>query len=100
MATLTALRQTLDQIITEASTDLDDLAAARNAELDQRERELAMAAEELCPPVLEMGISIGAERERERVLLLIAEQQHQLKRGSTNATVLQTLRRQVLEVQS
>jgi len=34
------------------------------------------------------------------VLLLIAEQQHQLKRGSTNATVLQTLRRQVLEVQS
>jgi hypothetical protein len=98
MATLTALRQTLDQIITEASTDLDALAAVRNAELDARERELAMAAEELCPPVLEMGISIGAERERERVLLLIAEQQHQLKRGGTNATVLQALRRLVLEV--
>jgi hypothetical protein len=100
MSTLTALRQTLDQIITEASTDLDALAAARNAELDQRERELAMAAEELCPPVLEMGISIGMDRMREQVLLLIAEQQQQLKRGGTNATVLQALRRLVLEVQS
>jgi hypothetical protein len=90
MSNILSLRQTVDC--------LEIQAELRLAELDQRERELAMAAEELCPPVLEMGISIGAERERERVLLLIAEQQHQLKRGGTNATVLTTLRRMVMEV--
>ena len=92
MGTLTALRRTVDC--------LEIQAELRLAELDQRERELAMAAEELCPPVLEMGISIGAERERERVLLLIAEQQHQLKRGGLNDAVLSALRRQVMQVEA
>lgn len=97
--TLETLRQCLDQIITEASTDLDVLAAARNAELDARERELALAAEEICPPVLDIGISLGIERERQRVMALIERQLDHLNPGVT-VIVLEALRRQVLEVET
>jgi len=92
MGTLTALRQTVDH--------LEIQAELRLAQLEQREQELAQAAEELCPTVLEAGISIGAERERERVLLLIADQVQALNGAGLNATVLQTLRRMVLEVEA
>jgi len=92
MGTLTALRQTVDC--------LEIQAELRLAELDQRERELAQAAEEICPPVLEIGIGLGAERERERILLLIADQLQSLDGAGLNASSLQTLRRKVLEVEA
>lgn len=90
METITALRRTVDC--------LEIQAELRLAELDQRERELAQAAEEICPPVLEIGIGIGMDRMREQVLLLIADQLQSLDSAGLNATVLQALRRQVLEV--
>ena len=91
METITALRQTVDC--------LEIQAELRLAQLDQRERELAMAAEEICPPVLEIGIGIGMDRMREQVLLLIADQLQSLDSAGLNATVLQALRRRVLEVE-
>ena len=92
METITALRRTVDC--------LEIQAELRLAQLDQRERELAMAAEEICPPVLEIGIGIGMDRMREQVLLLIADQLQSLNSAGLNATVLQALRRQVLEVEA
>ena len=91
METITALRRTVDC--------LEIQAELRLAQLDQRERELAMAAEEICPPVLEIGIGIGMDRMREQVLLLIADQLQSLDGAGLNATVLQALRRRVLEVE-
>ena len=42
----------------------------------------------------------GAASERDRVVVLIDHQLDQLKRGGTNALVLETLRRTVLEVEA
>jgi hypothetical protein len=97
--TPTTIWQALDQTLAEANAYVETLAAERNAALDARERELAKAAEEVCPPVLEIGIGIGMEQERERVLLLIGQQLSMLRPECNTATVLGRLRELVLEVQ-
>lgn len=73
---------------------------AQADQLDARERELALAAEQLSQDAaVQAAYQQGIEQERWRVLTLISIQQNQLSRGGTNALVLDALRRQVREVQ-
>jgi hypothetical protein len=73
---------------------------AQADQLDERVRELALAAEQLSQDAaVQAAYQQGIEQERWRVLTLISIQQNQLSRGGTNAMVLAALRRQVREVQ-
>ena len=67
-------------------------------QLEAREAELALAAEQLSQdPAVQAAFQQGVEHERRRVLTLISIQLDLLKRGGTNALVLDALRRQVRE---
>jgi hypothetical protein len=83
------------------TSTLKQLAAevvAQADQLDERERELALAAEQLSQDAaVQAAYQQGIEQERWRVLTLISIQQNQLSRGGTNALVLDALRRQVRE---
>jgi hypothetical protein len=69
------------------------------ASLDEREQAIAQAAEMLTESAaVQAAWHQGAASERDRVVVLIDHQLDQLKRGGTNALVLETLRRTVLEV--
>ena len=70
------------------------------ASLDEREQAIAQAAEMLTESAaVQAALHQGAASERDRVVVLIDHQLDQLKRGGTNALVLETLRRTVLEVE-
>ncbi len=107
MATIDEIRQQLDSMLT--SMDEREQAIARAAEMltesmltsmDEREQAIARAAEMLTESaVVQAALHQGAASERDRVLMLIDHRLDQLKRGDTNALVLETLRRTVLEVE-
>lgn len=68
--------------------------------VEAREQELAAAAEELSQDsAVQAAFQAGVECERCRVLTLISIQLDLLKRGGTNALVLEALRRQILEAE-
>jgi hypothetical protein len=67
-------------------------------QLEAREQELALAAEQLSQdPAVQAAFQQGVEHERRRVLTLISIQLDLLNRGGTNALALEAHRRQVLE---
>jgi hypothetical protein len=81
--------------LTQARQQLDDLLA----DLEAREQSVAQAAEELtASAAVQAAWQQGGIAERDRVVALIDLQLDQLSRGGTNAVVLTTLRRIVLEV--
>ena len=108
MATIDEIRQQLDFIL--ASLDEREQAIAQATEMftesmfasmDKREQAIAQAAEMLTESAaVQAALHQGAASERDRVLMLIDHQLDQLKRGGTNALVLETLRRTVLEVEA
>ena len=82
--------------LTQARQQLDALLA----DLEAREQSVAQAAEELtASAAVQAAWQQGGMAERDRVAALIDHQLDQLKRGGTNAVVLSTLRRMVLEVE-
>ena len=84
MDALTRTRQQLDTLL---------------ADLEAREQSVAQAAEELtASAAVQAAWRQGGMAERDRVAALIDHQLDQLSRGGTNAVVLTTLRRMVLEV--
>jgi hypothetical protein len=84
MATLTSTRQQLDTLL---------------ADLEAREQSVAQAAEELTESAaVQAAWQQGGTAERDRITALIDHQLEQLNRGGTNALVLTTLRRMVVEV--
>jgi hypothetical protein len=86
MATINEIRQQLNFML---------------ASLDEREQAIAQGAEMLTQSaVVQAALHQGAASERDRVVVLIDHQLDQLKRGGTNALVLETLRRTVLEVEA
>ena len=73
---------------------------AQADQLDERERQLALAAEQLSQDAaVQAAFNQGIQQERQRTLTLISIQQGQLSRGGLNALILEALRRQVQEVQ-
>ena len=81
--------------LTQARQQLDTLLA----DLEAREQSVAQAAEELtASAAVQAAWRQGGMAERDRVAALIDHQLDQLRRGGTNAIVLTTLRRMVLEV--
>ena len=81
--------------LTQARQQLDNLLA----DLEAREQSVAQAAEELtASAAVQAAWRQGGMAERDRVAALIDLQLDQLRRGGTNAVVLTTLRRMVLEV--
>jgi hypothetical protein len=108
MATIDEIRQQLNSML--ASMDEREQAIAKAAEMltesmlasmDEREQVIARAAEMLTESaVVQAAWHQGAASERDRVVRLIDYRLHQLKRGGTNALVLETLRRTVLEVEA
>ena len=71
------------------------------ASLDEREQAIAQAAEMLTESAaVQAALHQGATSMLDRVLMLIDHQLGQLNRGGTNALVLETLRRTVLEVEA
>jgi molecular chaperone GrpE (heat shock protein) len=108
MATIDEIRQQLNSML--ASLDEREQAIAQAAEMltesmlasmDEREQAIAQAAEMLTESAaVQAALHQGAASERDRVLMLIDHQLDQLKRGGTNALVLETLRRTVLEVEA
>jgi hypothetical protein len=96
MDTLTTLREALDGIISEAAADLDAQAAARAAALDEREKLLALALEEI---TVDSRVSAAwqqaLQHRSDQVLALIDEQLGYFKPRSTYHTLLTTLRRTV-----
>ncbi len=67
-------------------------------QLEDRERELAHAAEALSQDAaVQAAFHQGVDHERRRVLALISIQLGLLKRGGTNALALEAHRLQVLE---
>ena len=93
----------MDTTITEVRQQLDGLLARMTADyqaLEQRERQLAQAAEQLSQePAIAAAWQQGGMAERDRVAALIDLQLDQLGRGGINAVVLTALRRMVLEVE-
>ena len=84
MATLTSTRQQLDTLL---------------ADLEAREQSVAQAAEQLTESAaVQAAWQQGGTAERDRITALIDHQLDQLNRGGTNALVLTTLRRMVVEV--
>jgi hypothetical protein len=89
---ITELRSQLDSVLAQLATD--------RAALIEREREVAAAAEQLSQETsVQAAWQHGCRYERDRVAALIDHQLDQLQRGGMNATVLQALRRMVLEVE-
>ena len=90
--------------LTQARQQLDALLARMTADhhaIEQRERQLAQAAEQLSQePAIAAAWQQGGIAERDRVVMLIDLQLDQLSRGGVNALVLTALRRQVLEVEA
>lgn len=93
----------MNTTITEVRQQLDGLLARMTADhqaIEQRERQLAQAAELLSQePAIAAAWQQGGMAERDRVAALIDHQLDQLRRGGTNALVLTALRRMVLEVE-
>jgi len=84
MTTLTSTRQQLDTLL---------------ADLEAREQSVAQAAEQLTESAaVQAAWQQGGTAERDRITALIDHQLEQLHRGGTNALVLTTLRRMVVEV--
>ena len=84
----------MDALI-QARQQLDTLLA----DLDAREQSVAQAAEELtATAAVQAAWRQGGMAERDRVAALIDHQLDQLSRGGTNAVVLTTLRRMVLDL--
>jgi septal ring factor EnvC (AmiA/AmiB activator) len=84
MATLTSTRQQLDTLL---------------ADLEAREQSVAQAAEQLTESAaVQAAWQQSGAAERDRITALIDHQLDQLNRGGTNALVLTTLRRMVVEV--
>jgi hypothetical protein len=84
MAPLTSTRQQLDTLL---------------ADLEAREQSVAQAAEQLTESAaVQAAWQQGGTAERDRITALIDHQLEQLNRGGTNALVLTTLRRMVVEV--
>jgi hypothetical protein len=84
MATLTSTRQQLDTLL---------------ADLEAREQSVAQAAEQLTESAaVQAAWQQGGTAERDRITALIDHQLEQLNRGGTNALVLTSLRRMVVEV--
>jgi hypothetical protein len=93
MDTLTQVRQQLDTLLARMIAD--------HQALQQREQQVAQAAEQLSQePAIVAAWQQGGAAERDRVVALIDHQLDQLKRGGTNAVVLATLRRMVVEVEA
>jgi hypothetical protein len=91
MEALIEIRSQLDQLLLQLGTDREALEA--------REREVAEAAEQLSQEAsVRAAWQQGAAAERSRVAALIEHQLEYLRAGGLGATVLQALRRQVLEV--
>jgi hypothetical protein len=81
--------------LTETRQQLDTLMA----DLEAREQSVAQAAEQLTESAaVQAAWQQGGTAERDRITALIDHQLEQLNRGGTNAIVLTTLRRMVLEV--
>ena len=81
--------------LTQARQQLDTLLA----DLEAREQSVAQAAEELtASAAVQAAWQQGSAAQLDRVVALIDHQLDQLSRGGTNAIVLTTLRRMVLEV--
>ena len=69
-------------------------------QLEARERELALAAEEFSQDsAVQAAFSQGSQHERDRIVSLIDHQLALLQLSGNNALVLRALRRQVLEVE-
>ena len=82
--------------LTRTRQQLDDLLA----DLEVREQSVAHATELLTESAaVQAAWRQGGAAERGRVVMLIDHQLDQLKRGGTNAVVLTTLRRMVVEVE-
>ena len=94
----------MNTTITEVRQQLDTLLARMTADhqaLEQREQQMAQAAEQLSQePAIAAAWQQGGMAERDRVAALIDHQIDQLSRGGVNALVLTALRRQVLEVEA
>jgi hypothetical protein len=96
MSTLELIRQQLDQVITEASADLDASLAARAAELDRREADLARAIElATTDTAAQAAYRQGGADQRQRVQRLIQLQLEHLAPNCGTRTVLHTLSRMV-----
>ena len=91
MDTLTQIRSQLNELLTQVATD--------RAMLHQREREIAEATEQLHQDAAVRAAWIqGGEAMRGRVVALVDHQLAMLGNHGACVTVLQTLRRMVLEV--
>lgn len=96
MDSLTALREQLDQVLAEATADLDAQTAARAAALDERERIIAEAIETAAEDAVRSAWHESKRQEQARVLTLIDSQIDALGPiGSGAVVVLQTLKRMV-----
>jgi len=92
MQTLDTIRQQLNDLLATIETDQQALAAEQAA--------VARATEALLEsPAIQAAMTQGQQIMRGRVVALIDYQLEQLMPSGTNALVLQTLRRQVLEVE-
>jgi light-regulated signal transduction histidine kinase (bacteriophytochrome) len=108
MATIDEIRRQLNSML--ASLDEREQAIAQAAEMltesmfasmDKREQAIAQAAEMLTESAaVQAALHQGAASERDRVVVLIDHRLDQLRRGDTDALVLETLRRTVLEVEA
>ena len=100
MDTLTRTRQEIDALLASLRSDLDAAAAARAAELDRREAELARSVELLSQDAaVAAAYRQGQTDEQRRLLTLIDLQLEHLAPTSVARTVLHTLRRMVEEPQ-
>lgn len=78
---------------------LVDQLEAKELELIERERAIALAAEQLSQDVqVQQAFAAGKQDERGRVVALIDLQLETLGYGGLNAISLRTLRQQLLEV--
>lgn len=84
--------------LTQAIYDLLGELQQQQAELEQRELQVARAAEELSQSrAVQQALRCGRQEERGRVVALIDLQLEQLGRAGLNAISLQALRRQLVD---
>lgn len=84
--------------LTQAIYDLLGELQQQQAELEQRELQVAKAAEELSQSIaVQQALRCGRQEERGRVVALIDLQLEQLGRAGLNAISLQALRRQLVD---
>jgi peptidoglycan hydrolase CwlO-like protein len=96
MDTLTRTRQEIDTLLASLRSDLDAAAAARAAELDRREAELARSQELLSQDAaVQAAYRQGTTDERRRMQQLITLQLQYVPQASPTRTVLHTLSRMV-----